>query len=213
MTPRTLVDRLLSPAGFALALLLFLLPFVSVSCSAPDTPDETVTATFAGIDLVTGGTPTFVTSDGTRQEVADDGAAAELDALLGDFYPAQPLAILAFVLILAGMVAGLALQHRRRALVNGALALFAVVLLTIEVIVVAPQKAADVRIAGMVENPNMHTTPAYGFWLTIIVLIALTIWQAYVAPRSPRLLPWSPGDPGGPSESPGPSPGDGSYSQ
>ena len=197
MTPRTLLDRLLSPAGFGLALLLFLLPFVSVSCSVVDSPGETVTANFAGLDLVTGGTPTYVMSDGDRQEVASDAAAAELDALFSNSYPAQPLAILAFVLILAGMVAGLALQHTRRAVVNAALALVAVVLLVIEVIVLAPQKAADMRIDGMFDKPDTHTTPAYGFWLTIIVLVALALWQAYIAPRTPR-----------PTESHGPPDGD-----
>ena len=32
MNQRTLLDRLLSPAGFGLVLLLFLLPFATVSC-------------------------------------------------------------------------------------------------------------------------------------------------------------------------------------
>jgi hypothetical protein len=184
MTPRTLIDRLLSPAGFGLVILLFLLPFVSVSCSPSDNPDETVTATFAGIDLVTGGTPTYVTSDATQEEVADDAAVAELDAMFGQFYPAQPLAILAFVIVLAGMIAGLVLPDARRAMITAGMALATAVLLAVQVIVIAPQKAADVRIEGVIDASLAHATPAYGFWLTIAVLIALALWQLFGAPRS-----------------------------
>ncbi len=56
MNQRTLIDRLLSPAGFGLVLLLFLIPFATVSCGVGD---ERVDATFTGLDLVVGGNPSI----------------------------------------------------------------------------------------------------------------------------------------------------------
>ena len=60
MNPRTLIDRLLSPAGFGFVLLLFLLPFLTVSCGVnPGEASANVEQSFSftGVDLLVGGAP------------------------------------------------------------------------------------------------------------------------------------------------------------
>ena len=54
MNQPTLLGKLLSPAGFGLVVLMFFLPFVAVSCG---TDPHRVTATFNGLDMVTGNGP------------------------------------------------------------------------------------------------------------------------------------------------------------
>jgi hypothetical protein len=83
------------------------------------------------------------------------------------------------VIVLAGMIAGLVLEHVRQAMVAAGLAIAAAILLAIEVIVIAPQKASDVRLEGVHDASFLRATPAYGFWLTIFVLVGLALWQIF----------------------------------
>ena len=72
MNQRTLLDRLLSPAGFGLVLLFFLLPFVTVSCGVDN---DKISANFTGVDLLVGGPPDITGHD------VDADAAAQLVAV------------------------------------------------------------------------------------------------------------------------------------
>lgn len=54
----SLASRLLSPAGFLLFLLCFLLPFVAVSCDAG--PEGELSISYTGLDLLTNDEPTVV---------------------------------------------------------------------------------------------------------------------------------------------------------
>src|SRR5689334_8394624 len=55
-----LLPRLISPAGFLLALVFFLLPFAAVSCEVPGA--GSVEASYTGVDLITNGEPTTTTT-------------------------------------------------------------------------------------------------------------------------------------------------------
>ncbi|MBX6749960.1 MAG: hypothetical protein IRY85_09895 [Micromonosporaceae bacterium] len=201
MTPRSLANRLLSPAGFGLALLLFLLPFVTVSCDA--TADEvpyTVEYAFTGLDLVTGGSPEISgvvpDDDGSPMTVSgasDDGLFAEQVGR-----PVQPLAVAAALALVAGLAAGLVLPVALRGRVSGALALAAVTLLVVEVLAVAPARAAEELTEAFPDDPTLatHTTPAIGFYLTLVVLLALLVREVIAARRSPTTT--TPADSTGP---------------
>ncbi len=177
MNSRSLVDRLLSPAGFGLALLFFLLPFLTVSCVVSDGEQQVVVDyTFTGLDLATGGAPeisgTLLNDDGSPMPVDD---ASDDEGFYQEFgRPVQALAVVAAAVMLVAMVAGFALPAALRSRVNVAAALAAVVLLVVEVFAVAPAQAADELASEMPVGPvSTHTTPAVGFYLTIVVLLAV----------------------------------------
>jgi hypothetical protein len=204
MTPRGLVDRLLSPAGFALALLLFLLPFVTVSCdvstagvveqavSAPPAPDTgTFTATYTGLDLLTGGGPdiaaTSVGPDGRPQvEHADEDTSAQIEQYVGQLGSPQPLAIVAALVVLGAMLAGLFAPLRLRVPISAAAALAAIVLLTVQAVLLAPTRVRDSEVAGAVRAMlvgSPRSRPAIGFYLIVVVLLAVLARQFVLARR------------------------------
>ena len=94
MNQRTLVGRLLSPAGFGLVLIFFLLPFATVSCG---NSAEQVQATFSGLDLAIGGLPDVITPD------SDPASAEQVAQLVVQVSDLEPLALLAALAVLAGM--------------------------------------------------------------------------------------------------------------
>jgi hypothetical protein len=198
MNQRTLLGRLLSPAGFGLVLLLFLLPMATVSCSSEG---ETANASFTGLDIVIGGEPTIT---GTN---LDPDGGAELSALFIDFYDAEPLAIIAVVLLLVGMAAALIRRRQLRATVTAAIAAVALVLLALVVFVRAPAKvnaAMDwFRIEAQADQPlNTSISPTVFFWVAAAVLLALAAWQGYEAVRAKEPDPEDLGDPPRPTAGP-----------
>jgi amino acid transporter len=181
MNQRTLLDRLLSPAGFGLALLLFLIPFATVSCGVEG---EHVDATFTGLDLVVGGQPSISGPN------IDAEAEAQLAAVFQEDYAPLPLVIVAAVLLLVGMALALIPVRRIRALASAGTAVLAVIMLAIAIFVQAPGRADAAmdkfRVAAALEETIQTTTsPAFGFWLVTLLLLALAGWQGYEAVRTP----------------------------
>ena len=183
-----------------LALLLFLLPFVTVSCGTAEGESPfTVEYSFTGLDLVTGGPPeisgVLPDDDGSPLTVSgasDEGLFAEQ---VGQ--PVQPLAVTAALALVAGLIAGLVLPVALRGRVTAALALAALTLLAVQVLAVAPARAAE-ELARTVPDPMLatHTTPAIGFYLTVVVLLAILVREVIAARRPPAATP--------PSDSTGP---------
>jgi len=187
MGSRSLVDRLLSPAGFGLALLLFLLPFVTVSCGSSTEPSPfTVDYTFTGLDLVIGGPPEIggTIPDDNGAPITVDGASDDSGFTEQVGRPVQPLAVVAALAILVGMIGGFALPIALRGRVTGALALAAAVLLVVEVLAVVPGRAAE-ELAKTLPEAGLatHATPAPGFYLAVAVLIALVVREVITARR------------------------------
>jgi hypothetical protein len=203
MSQRTLIDRLLSPAGFGLVLLLFLLPFVTVSCGVKTggaSADVEQSFSFTGVDLVVGGSPDITVSGRTIEGVEEsetvegDEAAvmAVFDERYGKYYPPQPLAVGAALVIFAGMLAGLLLPLARRSWANAVAAQLGALLLAIEVFVIAGARAEDAITEGLSDVDGAAeaiaagaltwgTSPGIGFWLAVLVLVGLAAWQAHVA--------------------------------
>lgn len=188
-----LLSRLLSPSGFVLALLLLLLPFVGVSCADQDL--GTLDGSYTGVDLATGGAPSFQASG----PIADNTIAQEI-------YPdpgVQLLTILVIVLLVAGLAAALLPTVRIRALAGALLAVLAAVLVVITQLAAqsnlvtsmqellltnlfsAPQELAQAATQDYLSNA---TTSRTGFWLTtatLLVVVAINI-LALRPPRTPR---------------------------
>jgi hypothetical protein len=162
-------SRWLSPAGFVLAGLCFLLPFVSISCvpggygrSAPD--GSTV---YTGADLVVGGKPAV-----DKLRPADERR--------DDLVTAQPLAVVVVVLIAVGaVVATVAKTPRvRRASVASVAAVAGVLLVANQTVVkallverVRSQLTQPIPAEARIEN---YVGTRDGFWLCLVLLAALT---------------------------------------
>jgi hypothetical protein len=208
MNQRSFIDRLLSPAGFGLVLLLFLLPFVTMSCGVNSPTSENLPAyqfdaTFTGVDLLVGGSPDISDTinqnlggedSTTATEEDEDAAVAAFDERYGRYYPPQPLILAAAAVIFAGMIVGLVAPAVRRAWLSVAAAVLAVVLLAVEIFVIAPSVADDAVADGLgdLAGPDAAlppgaidygTSPASGFWVVVAILLGLAAWQAYVALR------------------------------
>lgn len=115
-----LITRLASPAGFGLALLLFLvLPFVSVSCEMSGF--GSVAANYSGADLAVAGAPSYEVTGMLAEEFEqapeeDRQALEEVRSAAGA--GAQVLAIVTALLLVVGL--GTALLARVRARQLGA---------------------------------------------------------------------------------------------
>jgi hypothetical protein len=225
MNQRTFIDRLLSPAGFGLVLLLFLLPFVTVSCGVKTgeaSANLEQSFAFTGVDLLIGGTPDLTVSGGTLVDGAEESETVEgdeeavmavFDERYGKYYPPQPLAIGAAVVIFAGMVMALVLPLARRGWASAAAAVLAALLLVVEVFVIAPGLADD-AIADVLRDVDgapeaiasgaltTGTSPGIGFWIAMLVLVGLAAWQAHIAyhGNAPAAPPDGPTEAGQPAQ-------------
>src|SRR6476659_2126568 len=102
------VKKWLRPSGFVLAGLFLLMPFIAVSCDTPGGYGRAApggTTTYTGVDLMTGGSPEVKDADKIRE-----GKDEKLDP--------QPLAMAATILIIAGALIALLMEHQllRRAI-------------------------------------------------------------------------------------------------
>jgi hypothetical protein len=113
------IARAGSPVTYALALVLFLMPFLSVSCDAPEGFGRTTaggTTTYAGLDLAVGNAPA-VDDDHLRP------VAQQSDDDLG----AQPLVLAAAIGVFVALVAVLIAKRYKLAAIVGVLAATALV--------------------------------------------------------------------------------------
>jgi hypothetical protein len=180
MNQRTLLDRLWSPAGFGLVLLLFLFPFLTVSCGA----EQPIESTFTGLDLVIGGSPD-ITGPGVDADVENEFTALFAKDLNADVY-----AIIASLAVLAGMAAGLLRVRFLRHAAAAGLALVAGCLITVAVLR-GPDRAETAwrtfaDSAGLLEDIAPRTEIRYGFVLTVVVLGILLVANAVEVVRTLR---------------------------
>jgi hypothetical protein len=177
MNQRTLLDRLPTPAAFGLVLLLFLLPFATVSCGVED---ATVDASFTGLDLMAGGEPSVSGPN------VDPDTEEQLNLFFQDSYDTEPLAILAAVLLLAGLASALLPTAKIRSLAAAGIAALTTIVLAVTVFLRLPSRVDDAianfRVETQLAEDIPHsTTGAFGFWIAVVVLIALALWQGYEA--------------------------------
>lgn len=188
-----MLSRLLSPAGFVLVGLLFLLPFVGVSCSAPEI--GSLDASYSGYDLVTGGTPEYEVDSRIADQVAPSGLEMPT--------PGVPL-LAGAVLLLLLVGVGCALLGRpavRLTVAGGVAALAAVLLVVTELaarsgLVDSIVDAARILQESTPQNLDPVTGEDFlagvvgtraGFWVSLAALVVLGAGNLFAArrPRSP----------------------------
>ena len=169
MRQRTLIGRLLSPAGFGLVLIFFLLPFLTVSCGS-----GAIQSSFTGLTLATGGDPTVAS--------ADPVVAGQLVAILADSLYPEPLMLLAAFAVLAGMAVGFIghrMVHHGTSLV---LAILACCLLVAEIRHAPGRITAALNTLGAEAGPagpvDWTMRPQLGFWLSAGALVLLAASHA-----------------------------------
>jgi len=177
----------------AIALLCFVLPFVTVSCAGQPL------ARITGVQLATGSVPPI--GQNAPGAPAGGGAAANQSYSL-DFF-----ALGAAVLIIAGLVVTFMMVRRRAALLAMAFSAVAAVLLVFDVFVRIKGAAEDQIRSGAAGGGNANPTgpgaeferqmqqqmeqmvqqisvdPAIGFWLCIVALIAAIVLNNMVRSR------------------------------
>ena len=173
---KKLLDRVIhvgSPASFALALLLFLLPFLSVSCDAPGGYGRMTaggTTSYSGLDLAIGSSPA-VDDDHVRP-------AAEQQA---DNLGVQPLILVAALATLGALVVVVA---RRRSIAGPALGALAAALLVIGLVFARSSLVDRVGVQAADAFPQGKSASDYvsvdlGFWLVTGLLV---VGSGQVAP-------------------------------
>jgi hypothetical protein len=185
MNQQTLIGRLLSPAGFGLVLLLLLLPFLAVSCGSGE---ETAVGTFTGVDLVIGGEPDLVVPAMNDEEAQQ--AQQAIVAMFHDQIDAQPLAILAALVLLLAMAAALVRERMARHGLSVGLAVLAIALLSGAVVrAISRIEEALRNVAEQPDAAAFDVSLRYGFWLCVAVLAALTVGHALALVRAWRSPP------------------------
>lgn len=188
----SLLPRLVSPAGFVLALLLFLFPFVAVSCEAPGL--GSIEVSYTGADLATGGDPSVETVGDFGREAGDPVQDNENPPDPG----ARLLAILTLLLIFTGLAVSF-LPTARLRLVGAvsAAALAGVMLVVTESVAQSNLESSLIETARQEasapgEEPFTLTKsiaddmvePRVGFWLTLIVLALVLLANLALAIRA-----------------------------
>src|SRR5690348_4275840 len=158
---------------FAVVALCFLLPFFSVSSCGEDSP----VASSTGIEIVVGADPSV--------EAPDGGEVAPGDPTVADArsisQAARPWAILAAVLVAAGVVLMVRMARRHR------IAAFLIAVCAV---------GALFQVAGAVDTSSGNGSPEGGLILAVLVLLLAALWQAcalaFLAVRAalrPRMNP------------------------
>lgn len=174
-----LPKRLASPAGFALALLLFLLlPVTAVSCDEPGVGSFDVS--YTGLDLAADGEPAVTIVDEARS--VDESDTAEQP-------PPEPgaqwLAIVTAVLMLTGLATVAPRAPRIRLLAAAGVAgLAAALLVTTELVAQANLRSDLHQRAGDTDFPLDDLVEARpGFWLALLVLMLVSLVNGAIAVR------------------------------
>ncbi|MFG1646401.1 hypothetical protein ACGFMK_39530 [Amycolatopsis sp. NPDC049252] len=190
-----LVTRRITPAGFLLALLLFLfLPCLAASC---DTPDGTRTeVSYSGADLVTGqqkitGVDGLGLTPAQRTAVADK---FDMPALV------QVLAIVAGVLLVLGLGTALLRTPKARALTAVVVSGAGAVLLVVTEVFALGNLTDNARLisatvsslsSGQGTNAEDEAVAAVelrlGFWLSVSLLLLVFLLNVFVALRRSRV--------------------------
>lgn len=188
---KLLLPRLISPAGFLLALVFFLLPFAAISCEVPGV--GSVEASYTGVELITNGVPSTTT---TGEFTSSDASPAKKDEPTPT-PDVQVLAIITAVLLAAGVVAtavpGIRARLRGWWGIAGLAVLGAALLITTEIVGTANLKSALVDAVNksnqQAADPNFNITMTdtvassmvntrIGFWLSLLALVAVLVATA-----------------------------------
>lgn len=176
--------KLVSPASLALALMLLFMPFVGVACG----PFE---AEISGWDMAVGGEPSVSTGGFGSDASTDSAATGEISA--------QPLMTITVVLMLAGIVVGLAVRWPYNRALCGLIVVALVALSVVLNEIIVLDKLAD-EVASSEDftegDAAVMTGTRSGFWVTLALLLAILAYHAlelWLETRQRALAAWSGG--------------------
>lgn len=190
-----LVTRRITPAGFLLALLLFLfLPCLAASCDAPDSTRTEVG--YSGADLATG-RQTFTGIDGLGLTPAQQTAVENKFDMPG---LVQVLAIVAGVLLVLGLGTALLRTPKARALAAVVVAGAGAALLVVTEVLALRNLTDNARLisatvsslsSGQGTNTDDEAAAAVelrlGFWLSVSLVLVVFLLNVFVALRRSRV--------------------------
>jgi hypothetical protein len=216
MSRNTLIGRLLTPAGFATALALFLLPFLTFSCAGPATPSEEgstdvgLSAKFTAVDLILDGDPTIeLRQDGVVTTIDSSGLPADPAGPAEEEEPVPtkiraPMIGSAAALFVGVLLALIPATTVRRLLVALA-ALVAAAASTYVIYFAAPdyleKSRAELATLGAPPDVALESAPATGFWAIVGVLAVVLLLQLIPTPPATP-VPAPPMPPPGPYGAP-----------
>ncbi|OLF06113.1 hypothetical protein BLA60_32745 [Actinophytocola xinjiangensis] len=185
-----MLSRLLSPAGFTLVVLLFLLPFVGVSCSTGEL--GSMEAEYTGFDLITNGDPTFETTSPIADMVASDQAEMPTTGVVVP-------AVFVLLALIAGAASALVRRPRTRLLAAGAAAALAALLLALTQLFAESNLASSItdnaevisqstgsNLAGVLSEDYLGDAigSRIGLWFCLGVLVVVAAGNLVAAARS-----------------------------
>ncbi|WP_328645607.1 hypothetical protein OHS58_37915 [Amycolatopsis sp. NBC_00348] len=185
-----LVTRRITPAGFLLALLLFLfLPCLAASCDAPDGTRAAVT--YSGADLASG-QQKFTGIDGLGLTPAQQTAVADKFDMPG---LVQVLAIVVAVLLVLGLATALPRTPKVRALTAVVVAGTAAALLVVTEVfalrnltdytrtIAATVSTLSTSQANLDDEATAAVDLRLGFWLSAGLVLVVFVLNVFVALR------------------------------
>jgi hypothetical protein len=178
--------KLVSPAGFALALLFFLLPFIAASCDGGDA--GSINASYSGFDLATGAQPTITASG----QFAQSGGATDLSSILD--LGVGALAIITAVLLMAGLAITLFAPVRLQLFATlGTVVTAGALLIWTEAAAMSHlrdlvRKVIQTQVPGVTEGMDAALDDAIGtrvgFWLALAALALVLLTNLAIAVRN-----------------------------
>jgi len=166
-----LLQRLLAPVGFGVVAFCYGLPFAALRL---DDPTIHLAQTFSGRDLIIGGK----SRPHMEAMLGDPGAmvvlpSSEIPPFLGGdgvTAEAQPVFMVAIVLVVAGLAAAILAGDRVRAIVSAVAGAGAAAAMGLGAWVFLHPAGSPF---GLVEV--FRFVPAYGFWLALALLVGLAV--------------------------------------
>ncbi len=194
--------KMVSPTGIALILVCLFLPFVGVACeSGMGKVEVEITAW----DMVVGGKPSVSTTGLFNDQPDTPDFDQDLSAVGRDEVPVQPLMVVFVLALFVAAALGILLRSASaRALSGLIISGFAILILIINQIVVMDDLIDEVTgsspSATARRNAAEFVSSRFGFWLTLLLLIAVFVYNAVDLVLSRRRIPapewqqgWQPG--------------------
>ncbi len=176
-----------SPVTYALALLLFLMPFLSASCDAPEGYGRTTTGgttSYTGLDLALGTEPTV-----------DDDHLRPVSEQAGDDLGMQPVMLAAAIGVVVALAAALVAKRYKVSAVAGALTVVALVIGLLLARASLVDKLGDQTAAiPPGKSASDYVAVEAAFWLTT-VLTALGAAMSFIVVAQSRTSTSTPPQP------------------
>lgn len=180
-------QKLISTSGLTLTLLLLFLPFIGVSC---ESEMGSVNAEISGWDMAVGGAPSV-----SQTGLFSIGGPTDIDSI-----PVQGFMVLAVVAILSALLLGIVLRTAfARAIGAGVASTFAALFVIINQVKVADDLIEQSGNEGIPKEVAADWIGSrIGFWLTLSVLLLMTVYLVVSAVTASRQTRGQIIRPGGP---------------